>query len=331
MNVLLARIDGIGDALVCAPLVAALRDAGHVVGAWLTTRNAEAFAEGTFARVHVVERIPWPKHGSSASSYARALEGARAARYDAALVVSEEPEAYRFARECGATKRIGFTNGCEKPFKSLWTRSLLTHAIVREASAWRALGHEVETIFALGAGLHAEQSPTRDVRRLRPLVVRAARHEEHVEGGEVALQVARKIHATRGGAAEFQAIARGVASRHPAVVVASQADAALARSLAAEGGLDCRIYARVAAWRDALAHARAVVTPDGGAAHLAGMAGVPCVDLFRVRPHAAYDVRRWRPWAGPARTLLAGPEPVATAAAVVAALETLPLCERSFS
>jgi hypothetical protein len=37
--VLLVRLDGIGDALVCAPLVAALRDAGHELGAVFSTRN----------------------------------------------------------------------------------------------------------------------------------------------------------------------------------------------------------------------------------------------------------------------------------------------------
>ena len=64
----------------------------------------------------------------------------------------------------------------------------------------------------------------------------------------------------------------------------------------------------------------AVVTPDSGAAHLAGMAGVPCVDLFEPSPHVAYDVLRWRPWAAPCRTLVLGPDPAAGAAAVMQAL-----------
>jgi ADP-heptose:LPS heptosyltransferase len=319
MNVLLVRVDGIGDALVCAPLVAALRDAGHAIGALLTTRNAEAFAAGTFARVHVVERIPWPAHGSTAASYASALAEARAARYDVALVVSEEPEAYRFARECGAPVRVGFTNGWEKPLKSLWVRSRLTRAYVREASAWRARRHEVEAVFLLGTGLHAELAPTRDVRRLRPLVMRDAGPRNDI----VALQVAHKVHASPAGAAEFLAVAGRVAHRYRTVVVASHSDAELARSLATPHRLDCRIYDAVGTWREALGCVRAVVTPDGGAAHLAGMAGVPCVDVFGVRPHVAYDVRRWRPWAGPARTLVSGPEPLATAAAVDAALGAL--------
>jgi len=46
VRVLLVRLDGIGDAAVCAPLLLALRDAGHEVGAALTTRNAGLFAPG---------------------------------------------------------------------------------------------------------------------------------------------------------------------------------------------------------------------------------------------------------------------------------------------
>ena len=47
MRVLLVRLDGIGDALVCTPLILALRDAGHEVNLALSDRNAAVFAPGT--------------------------------------------------------------------------------------------------------------------------------------------------------------------------------------------------------------------------------------------------------------------------------------------
>ncbi len=154
-RILIVRGDGIGDALMLAPLVAALRDAGHALGAVLSTRNAQVYAQDVLERVHVLERIPWPRHGSTRESFAQALAGARDARYDVALIASEEPEAYKFARETGVLRRVGFTNGWEKPFKGLWTRGQLTRALRRPASAGRVREHEVETLFApLGAGLH---------------------------------------------------------------------------------------------------------------------------------------------------------------------------------
>lgn len=319
MNVLLVRIDGVGDALVCAPLIAALRAAGHRVGALLSTRNAGAFAPGVFDAVHVVERIPWPRHGSTPASYAGALADARAACYEVALVASEEPEAYRFARACGARRRIGFTNGFEKPLKSLWARGHLTRALPRETSADRVGEHEVETLFRLGAGLHAEAQPTRELGRLRWLV--ALREAKPAD--LIVLQVARKAHASEAGRAAFAALAQRIGKSHPIALFAAGEDAALARELGAPHDLVPSVFERVEAWRDALVGARAVVTPDGGAAHLAGMAGVPCVDIFEAGPHSAFDVRRWRPWAGPARTLVGSPIVEQTARDADAALHEL--------
>jgi ADP-heptose:LPS heptosyltransferase len=316
-NILLVRLDGIGDALVCAPLVVALRDAGHEVGALLSTRNAEAFVEGVFAQVHAVERIPWPEHGSTPESHALALRQARTVGYDVALVASEEPEAYGFAREAGIPQRVGFTNGREKPLKSFWAGRQLTRTIVREASARRARRHEVETLFRLGDGLQCEDGPTCDVGRLRPLVCERGASESFV-----ALQVARKVHADERGLRRFAAIVESVADRFRAVVFGSPADAELAHATAGATA-EVRIFERVGSWRTALCRARAVVTPDSGAAHVAGMAGVPCVDLFEPSANAAYDIVRWRPWAAPSRTLILGPDLETNAAAVSQALVEL--------
>jgi ADP-heptose:LPS heptosyltransferase len=49
-------------------------------------------------------------------------------------------------------------------------------------------------------------------------------------------------------------------------------------------------------WIATIDGAAALVSPDTGAAHAAGMLGVPVVDVF---PDAGFDAqtRRWRPWA----------------------------------
>jgi ADP-heptose:LPS heptosyltransferase len=55
-------------------------------------------------------------------------------------------------------------------------------------------------------------------------------------------------------------------------------------------------------WLGAIASAGALLTPDTGAAHAAGILGVPVVDLF---DEARFDQlsRQWRPWAADSRSV----------------------------
>ena len=244
---------------MCAPLVAALRDAGHAVGMALSDRNRDIFAPGILAACHVLERIPWPRHGSTPESAHAARAAIGAANYDVALIASEEPEAYELASDI--PQRVGFTTGWAKPLKSVWVFGKLTRRVARAATVHGSRAHEVETVFRLGAGLHAEPAPTRDPRRLRPLIVsEPARRGEHV-----VVQLGRK----------WSAIGLDPASA-----------GAIVEALVARG-------------------ARLVVTPDTGAAHLAGMLGVPVVDCFP-DADAPAQIARWHPWAAPYLALVAG-------------------------
>ncbi len=297
MNVLLVRGDGIGDALACAPLVAALRTAGHRVGALLSTGNRHAFAQRAFARVHVLERIPWPRHGSTPASRRSALADVRAERYELALIASEEIEAYTFARAAGIPERVGFTNGWQKPLKTLQVLTLLTRALVRPADAGSANEHEVETLFRLGSGLHAESEPTHDLARLRPLVLDAAVSAH----GAVVLQVARKFLERGLDEPVYAAIARELRGRGWFPLVVGD-DRALAAGIASAARVPVATGLATRTWKELLAGASAIVTPDSGAAHVAGLVGVPSVDLFDARATTARDIARWRPWAAPGRT-----------------------------
>lgn len=294
------RLDGLGDALVCAPLVAALRDAGHALGALLTTRNRDAFAARAFERVHAVERIPWPRHGCEAQSRALALDQIRAADYDVALIVSEEPDAYFIPHEAGIARRIGFVNGFEKPLKTLRFGSLLTRALVRPASRERVREHEAETVFRLAAGLCEETRPTRDAARLRPLLLDA----EPQAHGKLVVQLSAKFAHAGLDAAAFAALTRALARDGDEPLVLGD-DPEFAADVVARGGCTAQTTLSTARWKDALAGARLVVTPDSGAAHVAGMLGVPCVALLPSEAGAAHDLVRWKPWCGPARTLVA--------------------------
>jgi ADP-heptose:LPS heptosyltransferase len=319
VNVLLVRADGVGDALCCTPLVAALRDAGHAVGAVLGTGNATIFARRTFRAVHVLERVPWPRHGSTTESRQAALAEVRALGYDVALVASEEMGAYEFARDGGIARRVGYANGWEKPFKTVRVRALVTDMLVRPASAARANEHEVETMFRLGSSLTGETEPSRDARRLGALLLDLPAREH----GNVVLQVSRKLAADGLDIRAYAALARELIARGERVLaVGDDADALadLARSSGADplGDLD------LDAWKACIAGARALVTPDSGAAHVAGMLGVPCVDCFPMSDTTARDIVRWRPWAARYRTYVLDParDPEATGIAVAeAALE----------
>ncbi len=318
MKILLVREDGLGDALVCAPLVAALLGAGHVVGAVLGTRNANAFAASVFAHVHILERIPWPAHGATPTSRARALAEVHAAGYDVALVATEELSAYEFVRECGIGVRVGFVNGASKPLKSLHVRTMLTRAIVRSASARRTHAHEVESMFALGTDFITEIAPTRDVARLRALVVGDVSHFDSRAraSAPIAMQVSSKFANVGLDRDAFVACARSLRARGDDVIVLGDDDA-LVREIARASDARTHGACDLASWKEQIASARALITGDSGAAHVAGMTGVATVDAFAPNAATAYDVRRWAPWAAPYRALVLDPARAADATARV--------------
>jgi ADP-heptose:LPS heptosyltransferase len=293
MRVLLVRLDGIGDAAVCVPLLAALREAGHEAGVALTTRNAGLFAPGAILAEHVLERIPWPAHGSTPESTARASAEIAALRYDVALIASEEPEA--FALAAPIRERVGFTTGWARPLKTLWVRARTTRTVSRSQHAEGEDAHEAEVMYRLGAGLVQRSAPPADVAILRPLLADRAMRSD----GSVLVQAGPKWLAT-GVSADVQRAVFARLAPHARIVAAPSDIEAVREST----GVVPETFAGLRAWVDALASARAVVTVDTGAAHVAGMLGTPVVDVF---PDARFEaqVRRWRPWASPYRAFRA--------------------------
>jgi ADP-heptose:LPS heptosyltransferase len=301
MRVLLVRLDGIGDAAVCVPLLAALREAGHAVGVALTTRNAGLFAPDAIVAEHVLERIPWPAHGSTPESTERANAEIAAMRYDVALIASEEPEA--FALAAPIRERVGFTTGWARPLKTLWVRARTTRTVSRSQRIGGEDAHEVQVMYRLGTGLVREDQPPSDPVKLRPLLVDAeagggAASPVDAETG-IIVQAGPKWLAS-GVSAEAQRTIFARLAGH-ARIIAAPGEAAAVRELT---GVEPETFAGPRPWVDALASARAVVTVDTGAAHVAGMLGTPVIDVF---PDANFEaqVRRWRPWASPYRAFRA--------------------------
>ena len=281
------RLDGIGDALVCTPLIAALRAAGHELGIALSDRNATVFAPRTAVAVHVLERIPWPRHGSTPQSRARADAEISAQRYDAALIASEEPEAYELAAPI--PRRVGFVTGWAKPFKTWWARRRLTTALTRAALATRERAHEVDVLFRLGRDFIGEREPARDAETLRPWIVEAPAPERR----GILVQLGAKWAATGIGDEVLRRVAASLQERGARFIVAPSERAACAARLPA---LALDAPATLRDWIATIDAAVTLVSVDTGAAHLAGMLGVPVVDVF---PDAGFEqqTRRWRPWA----------------------------------
>jgi ADP-heptose:LPS heptosyltransferase len=291
-KIVLVRVDAIGDALVATPLIAALRANGHELGIVLSNANAGIFADRAFAWQHVLDRIAWPKHGSTAASHERTLTELRRVGYDVALIASEEPEAYAIAREAAIPLRIGFHNGWQKPFKSMWVAAQCTRTIYRPAWASRAREHEVETLFKLGHGL-AAPPPPRDSAQLRPLLL----SDEPERDSTIVVQVTPKWRASGVSDGAIAAALRKLASRNLRAV-AAQSEKEYAAAIAGQASVELEIFTALEPWKIAVARAALIVTPDTGSAHLAGMLGTPCVDCF---PATDFDLRekRWSPWAAP--------------------------------
>lgn len=244
----------------------------------------------------MLERIPWPAHGSTPESRRRAAGEIAAAAYDVALIASEEPEAYELAAP--VPQRVGFTTGWAKPLKNLWIRKRVTRAIHRAASAGREAAHEVEILFRLGDGWHAERAPTADLARLRPLVLD---DPAPVRREAIVVQLGAKwmgigLDRTAAGAIVAHLAERG------AQLIASAAEREAAEALC--GPAPYVVLDSLSAWKRSVDAARILVTPDTGAAHLAGMLGVPTVDCFPAAGARA-QIARWRPWAAPYAALTA--------------------------
>jgi ADP-heptose:LPS heptosyltransferase len=288
VRVLLVRLDGVGDAAVCVPLVAGLRAAGHEVGVALTTRNAGLFAPRAIRAQHVLERIPWPAHGSTPASTARARDEIAAMGYDAALIASEEPEAYALAQPI--PQRIGFTTSWARPFKTLWVRRRVTRAVSREQRSRSGDAHEVEILYRLGAGLVASQEPSADAAVLRTVLC----ERSALPRAGVLLQAGAKWRSSGVPDGVLRRVVAALAPRGLRVVAAPEEAAATSKAL----GLGVETFASLREWVGAIDAAATVITVDTGAAHVAGMLGVRVLDVFPDRNFAA-QVRRWRPWAAP--------------------------------
>jgi ADP-heptose:LPS heptosyltransferase len=292
VKILLIRFDGIGDAVILAPLIAALQAAGHPMDIILSERNRDVFAPHVFDMVFSVPWKAW-KTRSIKRDFSTLLTALRERCHDTALIATEELAAYRLARAADIPQRRGFENGWEKPLKSLLVRFLCTNTIYRPGSL-RENEHEARVQYRLGVGLGLSSEPTRDLALLQPLFLDSMPTRDTT----IALQVTHKwLHwgVSKTALTRIIAHARAIGIVH---LIAASSDARLAHELGTDSDTIITIFDTMLPWKRAIAQSRMLITPDTGAAHLAGMLGTPTVDCF---PSQDYRMQttRWLPWAAP--------------------------------
>lgn len=300
-SVLIIRLDGIGDALALTPLLAALRGRGIPVDVVLRRENAAAFSSRAARRVVVADFVLRSNARSNLERIERLGAELRAGGYTHVLVATEDPGGYRLAAAVGAPIRIGFADPLGKPLKALWSRRLLTQTIYRSAGLDRRAPHECDVLFELGASLAPGEHPTRDVATLRPLLL----ENEPSPDERVAVQVTGKW--TRIGIPFDRVVEmiRRIASAGTPHLLAAASEHGYAQQIARATGLAVSSFAELRPWKDAIATASAVVTPDSGALHVAGMVGTPVVAVFPSSRMLTLQVARWAPWAAPHRIVRA--------------------------
>ena len=258
-------------------------------------------------RVHVLSSDEDP------AERARVATELRASHYTDALIATEEPIGYSLGLMSGARRRAGFWHRFEKPLKSVWQFAHLTDAVYRPAAWVEEPEHEVNAIHRLALRLGAAAHPSSD-----PVLLRQWLNIEPDAGastnGALALQVARKWFELGWDAralARMTIAALEASSLQRCVLLAGPDDAGHARAVLEalpaqqrDGGTTRSVEtSTLSRWLGAIGSARALLTPDTGAAHAAGMLGVPVVDVFGPVRFQQLS-RQWRPWAAPARCLV---------------------------
>ncbi len=296
---LLVRLDSIGDALALTPLLAAFSLAGIPVDVVLRDVNRDALSTGAARRRLVAPfalRSGTPENRDTIGAFADSL---RATGYTHTLVATEDAGGYLLARAVASKARIGFSNGWGKPFKTLWIKTLLTHTLYRPAGLDPNAPHECDVLFELGRTLLGNAKPSRDPRVLRPIVL----EREVATDGRLVVQISDKWE--RLGIARDDVVRLlQLAARSGSVrAVSSQAEREYAERVATASGIAVEIFDNVRDWKEAIAAASAVIAPDSGALHVAGMVGTPTVAVFPVTASFGLQTARWKPWAAPSRII----------------------------
>jgi ADP-heptose:LPS heptosyltransferase len=304
-SVLIIRLDAIGDALALTPLLAELRVRAIPVDVVLRPGNRDVFASRAAHRILAATFDLRSSLPSNRAAIERFGEELASQNYTHALVATEDPGGYRLARATRAKVRVGFSNAWGKPLKTLWSRAYLTDVVYRSAGLDSRAPHECEVLFALGSKLlGAGAAPTRDARRLRPLVL----ENQPQADTRVAVQITDKWERLGIAFEQVVEVLEGIGAlvgvSHLRLMAATN-ERPYADRITRATGLEVERFASTQPWMTAIAASPALVAPDSGALHVAGMVGTPIVAVFPPARDYALQVARWAPWAAPHRIVRA--------------------------
>jgi ADP-heptose:LPS heptosyltransferase len=301
-SVLVIRLDAIGDALALTPLLAALRERAIPVDLVLRAANAEIFSSRAARRIYVA---PFALRSSTQSNLREIRQFGTRLRengYSDTLIATEDPGGYRLARAVASPHRVGFVNGWGKPFKTIWASWMLTSAIVRSAGLDPRAPHEPVVLWQLGERLVGNDVPIpRDPSVLRPLVLES----DVPRGTRIAFQVSDKWERLGIELGQVVRALRMTAEVGDVHAIASSNESDYAQRVEGASGIPVEPFGALTPWKEAIANAAAIVAPDSGAVHVAGMVGTPTVAVFPPIRDFELQLARWAPWAAPFQALRA--------------------------
>lgn len=304
--VLLVRLDGVGDAALCIPALEGMRRAfpTALFGAVCSGANLALFSDRV-ACVHLY-------HDDMPIAQLRAE--LQAVGYTRAIVATEEVVGYRLARLSGASLRAGFWHGAQKPFKSIWQRAQVSAPVYRPAAWTRSPEHEVTTLYRLAEALGATSPAPADPASLRAWLRVEPSEEARAADAALGIQISPKLLTGGWGPAalaQLVSVMLESSGFDRVELIASAQDESLACAVLehmpqpARSGARAQVLASLSLprWLGALDSLAALVTPDTGAAHVAGMLGRGVIDLFD-EPDFERLSQQWRPWAGESRCII---------------------------
>lgn len=305
MRILVVRRDNIGDLVCTTPLIAALRHQYPKawLGALVNSYNAPVLAGNpNLDEVIAYRKTKHLDPGESVlgafGARIAALWRLRRSRLDWVVLATPDvsPRLVRLARWLAPARIAGFSDG------SAAARGLdaaVPLATVRDL-------HEVERVFALAPllGVSGPIPPMKVVADPAERARAAAAFGTHA-GPRVAVQLSARRPSQRWPAERWAELIRVLAAQHGARVMllwspgtaddprhpGDDEKAAAVVQAAGEAAPIAWRTARLEQLIAALDACDSVITPDGGALHLAAALGKPVAALFGDSPP-----ERWRPW-----------------------------------